>query len=454
MVIRDKKVLVIGLGISGVQTAKVLYSLGARVIVNDRRKEKELKGAVRSLKDMDIGYVLGEHPIKLASWPDFAVISPGVPMDTPMVRSIQGSGREVISEIELAQRLTDTPIVAITGTNGKTTTTVLTGEIFRLSGIKTYVAGNIGTPIIKTATTSKGEDILVAEISSFQLEGIEHFRPKAAAVLNITPDHLDRHRTFNNYVHIKARIFENQGPEDFTVLNADNSTVSALADKCRSKVVFFSRRKTLDSGVFTENGYLILKKGNTVRKVCPVADLKIPGDHNLENALAATALAWCMDVPAEIIARALTNFDGVEHRLEYVDCIKGVKFINDSKGTNPDASSNAIKALEGPIVIIVGGYDKGGDYDEFVQGFGDKIKGIVLMGATADKLKKSCQRADLNNMYVVKDMQGAVNKAASLAEKGDTVLLSPACASWDMYESFEERGEEFKKHVGALRRLS
>ncbi len=454
MAIKGKKVLVIGLGISGIQTARVLYGLGAQVTVNDRRDEDELKGIIKDLRGIDIDYVLGKHPVELSSWPDFAIISPGVPMDIPMVQGILKRGREVMSEIELAQRLTKTPIVAITGTNGKTTTTVLTGEMFRLSGRGTYVVGNIGTPIIKRAVTSRAEDVLVAEISSFQLESIKDFKPRAAAVLNITPDHLDRHGTFDNYAGMKARIFENQGPGDFAILNADDPIVAAMVGKYKSKVILFSRRRVLDTGVFVEKGYLVLKKNNVVERLCAVTDLGIPGAHNLENALAASALAWCMDVPIKSITAALLNFKGVEHRLEYVGTIKGVKFINDSKGTNPDASFNAIKAFDGPIIMILGGYDKGSDFDEFVQSFDDSVKGVVLMGDTAAKLKKSCQRANLNNMYVVKDMEEAVNRAASLAKEGDTVLFSPACASWDMYNNFEERGKEFKRYVNALGRFS
>lgn len=452
MDVKGKKILVIGLAVSGLQTARTLQRLGAQVMVNDRKDEKELKETIALLRGMDIHFELGGHPIELSPWPDFAVISPGIPLDIPMVQRIMQSGREVISEVELAQRLTDTPIVAITGTNGKTTTTVLTGEIFRLTGRNTHVVGNVGVPIIERVSSSRPEDILIAEISSFQLEGTEKFKPAAAAVLNITPDHLDRHKTFSNYVDIKSRILRNQGPEDFAVLNADDPIVSALGNECKAHVRYFSRRRKLDAGAFVEDGYLVIKKGKTIERVCSIKDLKIPGDHNLENALAAAALTWCMDVPIRTIGKALISFGGVEHRLEYVDTIKGVKYINDSKGTNIEASVNAIKAMPEPIVLIAGGYDRGNDFDGFVQRFNGKVKGMILMGATAEKLKDSCQRANLNNIYEAKDMKEAVEMAVFIAEEGDTVLLSPACASWDMYLNFEERGNEFKKAVVKVRR--
>ena len=452
MDIRDKKVLVIGLAVSGLQTVKALHGLGARVKVNDRKNEAELKEAISAIKGLNVDCVLGGHPTELADWPDFAVISPGIPMDIPMVQRIKESGREVISEVELAYRLTATPIVAITGTNGKTTTTALTGEIFRRSGRSTHVAGNIGTPLIDAAIFSQPSDILVAEISSFQLEGIRDFKPRAAAVLNITPDHLDRHKTFDNYKALKARVFENQGPDDFAVLNADEPAAASLADGCRARVLYFSRKRIMDTGAFVEKGYIIIKRGKSSERICKASDLRILGDHNLENALAAAALAWSMEVPVKAIGDALKSFEGVEHRLEYVDTVNGVVYINDSKGTNPDASARAVKAMDRPIVLIAGGYDKGGDFDEFVDGFDDKVKGVVLLGATAEKLKSSCRRVGLNNIYMVKNMREAVERAALMAEEGDTVLLSPACASWDMYKNFEERGKDFKEAVGMLRR--
>lgn len=452
MEIKGKKVLVIGLAVSGIPTVRVLNKLGAKVRVNDRKRAEELQEAISQLEDIPVEYILGGHPAELAEWPDFAVISPGVPMDIPLVQQIRDRGKEVISEVELAYRLTRTPVVAITGTNGKTTTTALTGEIFGKWKDRTYVVGNIGTPMISVVLEAKPEDVLVAEISSFQLEGIKYFRPKAAAILNITPDHLNRHKTFENYVNAKARIFENQTGEDCIILNGDDRNTSELVRKCASRVIFFSRMKVLDTGAFVEDDYIIIKNGNEKKRVCPARSLKIPGEHNLENALAAAALAWSMGVPVHIIREGLISFEGVEHRLEYVATINGVRYVNDSKGTNPDASIKAIKAIESPIILIAGGMDKGSSFDEFVDSFGGKVKGVVLLGETAEKIKQTCQNRGFNNIYIVKDMEEAVNVAAEIAGEGDCVLLSPACASWDMYKNFEERGRIFKEAVLSLGR--
>jgi UDP-N-acetylmuramoylalanine--D-glutamate ligase len=453
MEIANQKILVIGLAVSGMSTVNILHGLGAQVKVNDRKTQDKLQKAAARLKSMGVEYLLGGHPVELAAWPDFAVISPGVPMDIPMVQAIKRRGKEVISEVEMAYRLTCTPMIAITGTNGKTTTTALTGEIFSLSGRKAHVVGNIGAPVIEVATNSKPEDILIAEISSFQLEGIRDFKPVTSAILNITPDHLDRHKTFDNYVEVKAKIFENQNDGECVILNADDPYTARLAGRCRAKVLHISRRDILENGAFVEGEHIIVKKGKKTERVCRVSKLKIRGDHNIENALAATAMAWSMDVPLKTVGDALAGFEGVEHRLEYVDTVNSVVYINDSKGTNPDASIKAVKAIDKQIVLIAGGYDKGGEFDGFVDGFEGKVKGVVLIGATAKKIQKSCQRKNINNIYIAEDMHEAVTCAASIAAAGDTVLLSPACASWDMYNSFEERGQEFKKAVGLLRRI-
>lgn len=453
MNINGKKALIIGLAVSGIPTVQVLNNLGAKIKVNDKKSAEQLEDAVEQLKDIEVEMVLGDHPTQLADWPDFAVISPGVPMDIPLVQELKKKGKEVLSEIELAYRFSKAPIVAITGTNGKTTTTALTGEIFKRSGRKTFIVGNIGKPIISVALTADAEDILVAEISSFQLEGVKDFKPVASAILNLTPDHLDRHKTFENYINAKARIFEKQTEKDFVILNADDDETLKLAQKSRARVFYFSRKRLMGAGAFVERDFIIVKKGDFKERVCPVRFLKIPGDHNLEDALAAAALAWGMEVPAGIIGEALMAFEGVEHRLEYVDTINGVRYVNDSKGTNPDASIKAIQAMHTPTILIAGGYEKGSDFDELVDSFGDKIKGVVLLGETALKIKKTCQKRGYNNIYIVKDMEEAVNAATKMAEEGDCVLLSPACASWDMYRNFEERGRIFKQMVGALRRL-
>ncbi|MDI6706318.1 MAG: UDP-N-acetylmuramoyl-L-alanine--D-glutamate ligase [Bacillota bacterium] len=453
MDIKGQKILVIGLAVSGIPTVQVLSEMGARIMVNDRKKAQDLEEGLKQLSGIKADYVLGEHPVRLAEWPDFAVISPGVPPGIPLVQELIKKGKEVISEVELSFRLMEAPVVAITGTNGKTTTTALTGQVFKESGRNTYVVGNIGKPIISVASSALENDVVVAEISSFQLEGIAMFRPKSAAILNITPDHLDRHGTFQNYVDAKARIFENQDQGDFLVLNADDEVTAGLGHKSRARVVHFSRRKVLEAGSFVQDGYIVVGEGNAKEKICLASELRIPGTHNLENALAAAALGWTMGVPFESIEKALKSFEGVEHRLERVDVVNGVSYINDSKGTNPDASIKAIQAVEKPIILIAGGYDKGSSYEEFVKNFDDKVKAVVLLGETAEKIKKTCQNNGFNNIYIVDSVEEAVNCASGMAVSGDTVLLSPACASWDMFRNFEERGEAFKKAVQSLRRI-
>jgi UDP-N-acetylmuramoylalanine--D-glutamate ligase len=453
MEIDRKKVLVIGLALSGISTVKVLASMGAQVTVNDKRDRAQLQQALKELEEVNAKYELGHQGPELAEEPDFAVVSPGVPTDIPLIRELRRRNKEVINEIELSYRLTKTPIVAITGTNGKTTTTALTGRIFKESGRGTHIVGNIGKPVISAILEAQEEHVLVAEISSFQLETVKCFRPVAAAILNLTPDHLDRHKTFENYIALKARVFENQGPGDHIVLNADDPETVALADRCRSKVTFFSRNRALDVGVFIEGGYIVVGDADRKHMICRADSLKIPGAHNLENALAAVALTWSMGVKPEAIARGLSGFEGVEHRLERVAVINDIAYINDSKGTNTDASIKAIQAIKGPIILIAGGYDKGSGFEELVDNFKDRVKAVVLLGQTADRIKKTCQNKNFVNIYIVEDMEDAVRTATSIARPGDTVLLSPACASWDMYKNFEERGRVFKGAVEGLRRI-
>jgi UDP-N-acetylmuramoylalanine--D-glutamate ligase len=452
MEIDGKRVLIIGLAVSGIPTVRVLASMGAQVTVSDKKDRDQLQPALKELEGVDAAYRLGDQRPELAEWPDFAVISPGVPTDIPLVRELKRLNKEVISEIELSYRLTKAPIVAITGTNGKTTTTALTGRILEESGRTTHVVGNIGKPIISVVPSTEESHVLVAEISSFQLETIKSFRPVSAAILNLTPDHLDRHKSFENYVAVKAKVFENQGPDDHMVLNADDSETAMLSKRCRSRVIFFSRKKTLDNGVFLEDGYIVIADGKQKQRVCKADSIKIPGAHNLENALAATALAWSVGVEPNAIARGLMSFEGVEHRLENVAEINGVAYINDSKGTNTDASIKAIQAVSGPIILIAGGYDKGSGFEALVNNFEGRVRAVVLLGQTADRIKKTCQNRNYKNIYIVGNMEDAVKTAASIARPGDTVLLSPACASWDMFKNFEERGRVFKAAVERLRR--
>ncbi|HHY77411.1 MAG TPA: UDP-N-acetylmuramoyl-L-alanine--D-glutamate ligase [Clostridiales bacterium] len=451
MDIKGKNVLVLGAAVTGIPTALELYNMGCNITLNDCKPLAQLDEYIHDLDNLSIEIITGGHPIELASNCDFIVISPGVPTDIPLVKEAKKLGKEVISEVELAYRMTQTPIAAITGTNGKTTTTALLGEIMKESGRKTFVVGNIGNPIIKEVKNAAPEDLFVLEVSSFQLETTVHFRPKVCAILNITPDHLNRHKTLENYIDAKTKIFRNQKQEDYTVLNWDDEQTRKLSSLTKSKTLFFSRKDILDEGAYVENGYLTISYKNKKERIIDIKDIFIPGEHNLENALAASLMAYCLGVEAHTIQKVLKEFKGVEHRIEYVTEIDGVIYYNDSKGTNPDSSIKAIKTMTRPTILIAGGYDKGSDFDEFVSYFKGKVKALILLGETADKIKESAEKAGFYNIYKVSDMEEAVKKGKELATPGDCVLLSPACASWDMFKNFEERGNVFKDAVRRLR---
>lgn len=452
MQIKGKKVLVIGAAVTGVPVVKELSRLGAEIVLNDFKKVDELKEVIAEVEQLPIRLVAGGHPTKLAEDCDFAVISPGVPLDIPLVQKVKALGKEVISEIELAYRLTSTSIAAITGTNGKTTTTVLLGEIMKESGRKTFVTGNIGHAMILEVKDAGTEDIFVLEVSSFQLESTAAFKPKVSAILNITPDHLNRHKTMENYIDVKCRVFANQDAEDYTILNADNPETSKLTGRPKSKVLLFSRKKEVTEGAYIENNHIVIRVGNKKEIIIDKDKIYIPGSHNLENAMAAALMAYCMGVQPSVIADTLESFKGVEHRIEFVEEIEGVIYYNDSKGTNTDASIKAIEAMKRPTVIIAGGYDKGSEYDDFIAAFGDVIKHMVLIGKTADKLEETAQKHGFTNTHKAKDLREAVKKCQELSQPGDCVLLSPACASWDMFSNFEERGRLFKEYVRELKK--
>ncbi|KDR95020.1 UDP-N-acetylmuramoylalanine--D-glutamate ligase [Peptoclostridium litorale DSM 5388] len=449
MKLEGKRVLLIGLAKTGISTIKFLSSKGAKITVNDIKSKEQVEDILEELAELDVEYILGSHPDKIEGI-ELVVMSPGVPADIPIVESLRSKGTEVISEIELAYRFSRAPFVGITGTNGKTTTTSLVGEMFKLSKHKTFVVGNIGRPAIEVVDSADESSVLVTELSSFQLESIVDFRPKVSAVLNITPDHLNRHKTMENYIDAKANIFKNQRDGDYTVLNYDCPETRKLSGFCKSKVVFFSRNEKIDCGVYVDSGEIVSEIEGAPNKLACIEDIRIPGAHNLENVLAAVAVALCMGMDESLIVKALKNFEGVEHRLEFVRTVGGVDYVNDSKGTNPDASIKAVEAYDRPLVLIAGGMDKGSEFDEFILSFEGKVKELVLLGETAQKIRKTANEKGFNNCHDVNNMHEAVEKASSLAKKGDIVLLSPACASWDMYPSYEIRGMDFKQEVGKL----
>lgn len=449
--LENKKILVVGMGKSGIAATQALLKLGAVVSVYDRKREEQIDmQLIQFLRNKNVTCYFGEEPDKTNEL-DMVVISPGVPLDTGFVQKAKDAGAEVIGELEIAYRVGKGKYVAITGTNGKTTTTTLVGEIFRNSGRKTYVVGNVGVAVISKALCTTEEDWLVTETSSFQLETTKHFKPEVSALLNITPDHMDRHKTIENYAQAKAMIFRNQDENQCFVVNYDDEESWKLIKQCKAKVIPFSRNAVLELGCFVLDGDIVIKNelGQCI-DICSHDELKIPGAHNLENALAAAAIAYFAGISPEVIAKTLREFEGVEHRLEFSGEVDGVRFVNDSKGTNPDASIKAIEAMKGNIILIAGGYDKGSDYEEFIEAFQGKVKHLLLLGKTAPKIKETAVRLGFSNITLCKDMDECVKVGYKLASPGDTVLLSPACASWDMYTCFEQRGEHFKNCVRDL----
>ena len=430
---------------SGIAAAPVLKSLGARVTLNDSKKE--LSGLENLNKD-DYIFRLGMAPDSLIDENDLIVVSPSVPLNLPYAEKAKAQGKEVIAEIELAYRLCKGDTVAITGTNGKTTTTTLTGEIFKNAGRGTFVVGNIGEPYIAHALEAKKGDVMVTEISSYQLEGIKNFHARAAALLNITEDHMIRHKTMENYIAAKKRVFLNQTKDDYSVLNYDDETVRNMKDEVTGTPVMFSRLSELEEGVFVKDGYIVFAFNGKNEKVIKTDEIRIKGPHNLENALAATALTMLMGVDAGTVAHTLKTFKGVEHRIETVCTKDGITYINDSKGTNPDSTVKAIQTMTEPTVLILGGYDKGGSFAPVFEAFTPQIKHTVLIGATAQRLKEAADSAGWKNYTVVNGtFEEGVIAAKNRAKSGYNVLLSPACASFDMFSDFEERGRVFKDIV-------
>ena len=450
--LKNKRVLVVGFGKSGIAAINVLNDVGAEVSLQDSKKEEDIsQKSIDFLKENDIKTYFAKVPEDMSGF-DMIVLSPGVPLQIGFINDAIEKGVEVIGELELAYRCGKGKYLAITGTNGKTTTTTLVGEIVKNAGKDTRIVGNIGNPVVIEAVNSNEDTWLVTEASSFQLETIDKFRPQVSAILNLTPDHMDRHKNMENYGKAKANIMVNQTPDQYMVVNFDDKECLKLSRGTKAKVVPFSRIEHLKFGAFVKDEKIVLiNEDEKLIEICKISDLKIPGSHNLENALAAVAITYFAGIDIEDIAKTLKEFDGVEHRLEFVKEIDGVRFVNDSKGTNTDASIKALEAMSQPVILIAGGYDKNADFDEFIDSFKDKVKYAVLLGKTAGKIKAAAEKKGFKNTIIVKDMKACVDEAFRLADKGETVLLSPACASWDMYSSFEERGADFKNCVKGLK---
>ncbi|MBQ5441159.1 MAG: UDP-N-acetylmuramoyl-L-alanine--D-glutamate ligase [Firmicutes bacterium] len=447
------KAIIIGMGKSGKCAMYALNDLGYELSIQDSKSIEKAEPEIRSFcKENNIEEFYGTMPDDFSGY-DMMVLSPGVDPEKDFVVSAKNAGCEIVGELELAFRLAKGTFIGITGTNGKTTTTTLVGEVFSESGRKTNVVGNIGLPVISVAQNSTEEDWMVTEVSSFQLQTVSKFRPKVSAILNLTPDHLNRHHTMELYGLAKAAIWQNQGEGDYLIMNADDPVLMKLClddvdRELKATLVLFSRKKELDLGAYLSGTKLVLKdEEGTVHEIVDRSELKIIGDHNVENALAAAAICFFSSIDMETIRKVLRSFGGVEHRLEYVDEIDGVKYYNDSKGTNTDAASIAIKALEKDIILIAGGDAKEQDFTDFAKELDGKVKTVILFGRDRNLIKEAMDKAGYTSYLELKDLEECVNKAHELAVPGDKVLLSPACASWDMYPNFEVRGKHFKDCV-------
>ena len=450
MEIKNKKILVMGLGITGVSSLNILKKHTTHIFVYDNKPAHFIKQKLSS-ENLDAKIIDIDNLSELNEM-DLIVKSPGVKPEHIILQKAKELNISVISDIELAYFLTNTQnIVGITGTNGKTTATILAGEVFKASGKKTFVTGNVGVGILDKIEELKEKDILIIELSSFQLQHTHLFRPKAALILNITPDHLDWHNTMENYINAKLKIFKNQTQDDYLVLNYDDPILKKLEGSTLAKTMWFSIKEELSEGIFIRNNSIVYKSEDLEETIILLKDIKLLGSHNLENICGVIGLAKAFKINTKIIADTIRNFKGVPHRLEFVGEYKGVKYYNDSKGTNIDSTIKAIEAVDGPLVLIAGGYDKGAAYDKLIDCFKNKGDDLILIGQTKNLLKKSAENKGIKNIYLFDNMEEAVLKAIEISKPGLSILLSPACASWDMYDSFEERGDHFKRLVVELR---
>lgn len=444
-----KTVLVAGTGKSGIAAAKLLLDKGYEVVLYDDNRfldDEEIRNLFG--KNAKLISCKGNVPKDILDNIKCCVISPGIPTDAPSINSFRENEIKVIGEVELAYRFEKGAVIAITGTNGKTTTTALAGEIMKKAFSKVFVAGNIGLPYTETVNGSDDGSCTVLETSSFQLETIETFRPRVSAVLNITPDHLDRHYTMENYINAKLDISKNQTQDEVIVLNYEDEVLRNAASGLSAKVIFFSSAHELEEGIYLDNGKnIIIKLDGQKLNLCSTDELNLLGIHSYENVMAAVAMAYEMKVPLEAIKEAVTEFQSVEHRIEYVCEIAGVKYYNDSKGTNPDAAIKGITSMVRPTYLIGGGYDKKADFTEWIEAFGHTVKKLVLIGQTADQIAETCDKLGFSEYIKMPGLKEAVDYCKKCAVDGEAVLLSPACASWGMFKSYEERGKLFKQYV-------
>ena len=447
MDLNNKRVLVVGLGKSGVASALFLNARGAHVTVSDSKTEDQLREEIPILLDHGIAVETGGHGDRTFREQDLIVVSPGVPADAGPLIQARAQGETVIGEVELASQFLTGSIVAITGSNGKTTTTTLVGEIIAAGGFATVVGGNIGTPAVSLIMRVTPETVVVLEISSFQLETIQTFRPTVAVVLNVTPDHLDRHHTFEAYANAKARIFENQTSADFSVLNADDPTCVEMTRRTKAQVFWFSRTKVVNRGAYAKDGRVLFRDAKAQHEIMLVSEIPLKGSHNVENVLAGVCVGMLMGCQPEQIRSAVREFKAVEHRLEYVATVRGVQYFNDSKATNVDATIKALESFPANIHLILGGKDKGSDYSVLNELIRQRVKRVYTIGAAASKIESHIAGADFVH---AETLETAVKRAAASASEGDIVLLAPACASFDQFNNYEHRGRVFREIVHAL----
>lgn len=448
-----KDIIIVGLGKSGFSVLDFFSDLALKENINInvydlcKTHDKDFDDKIANYKNSVFHF--GENPSGTEK-ADLVVMSPGISLDNDFVKKFIKRNIEVTGDIELSYKYGHGMFIGITGTNGKTTTTTLTGEIFSSSFKNTYIVGNIGNPALNQSINAPDDSYLITELSSFQLESIKTFRPHIAAILNITPDHLNRHITMDNYINAKFRIFENQTDEDYLILNYDDAELRFKQADIKPKIVFFSINEILDEGIYIEDGQIISSFNSKKQSIMNISEIRLAGKHNLENILAACAISVCCNIDTEMIRKSVKAFNGVEHRLENIRTVKDTLYINDSKATNPSSAIKAVEAVKSPVILIAGGMDKGSDFEGFIETIKEKVSQLILLGETKYKIKNQAELAGFSNITLVDNMQQAVMQAYKIAEPYDTVLLSPACASWDMYDNFEKRGMDFKYWVNLL----
>lgn len=448
-----KKVLIAGTGKSGINAGKLLLNKGAEVVFYDDNRALNVEELLNKFEDREgICVLLGELNDKILEDIDLMIISPGIPVDSSIAEMVRGKNIPIWSEIELAYKVGDGNLAAITGTNGKTTTTSLVGEIFSNYTKNSFTVGNIGIPYTEIALELNEDSYTVAEVSSFQLETVVDFRPHVSAILNVTPDHLNRHYTMENYASVKLDVCKNQTEEDYLILNYDDPIVKEMTndERVKAKVIYFSRLHNLENGICLNDNKIVLHKNGIETEIIDLKDLILLGNHNIENYMAGIAVAYYMQIPMDIIVDTLKKFKGVAHRIEFVREVDGVAYYNDSKGTNPDAAIKGIQAMNRRTVLIGGGYDKGVEFDDWIKAFDGKVKKLILLGQTAKLIADTAKKYGFTDVIFVENLKEAVMMAAKSAKTGEAVLLSPACASWGMFENYEQRGDLFKEYVNEL----